>query len=196
MALYSKLDIVNKGLRALGQLPVNDLVTPHPGVPAILQELELSNNTAQTKRYWFNYEKTTLTPGSDKRIQVPNDVASIDTVDSRTRVAQRGRHLYNLDTGSFDFDGPVEVLMHRVLPFDDLPAVAQQYIGALALRRMQAGLDGDGVRYRELQDDEVEAYNALTAENTRNAQTNLLRRKGVRIGLYRINQESTDPFRR
>lgn len=196
MALYSKLDVVNKGLSLLGQLPVNDLLTQHPGVPAVLAALDTANRKAQTKRYWFNYERATLVPTVDKRILVPNDVASIDAVDKRLRVAQRGRYLFNTAVGNYDFEAPVDVLLHRVLPFEDLPAVAQAYVSALALSEMQSGLDGDGVRFRQLADEKAEAFADLTAENTRNSQTNLLHRRGVQVALHRVNQDSSDPFRR
>ncbi len=197
MALYSKLSVVNRGLAALGQLPVNDLETPHPGVPAILQALETANITVQTRRYWFNQETTTLTPDpNNSRITIPNDVAAIESVDKRVSVSQRGRYLYNNIDGTFELSAPVEVEIHRVVTFDDLPASAAHYVATKALEAMQSGLEGDGVRFRQLADERDEAFRTLTAEDTRQRRFSLLNRQSAQLALYRINQDSQDPFRR
>lgn len=197
MALYSKLEVVNRAIGLLGQLPVNDLNTPHPAVPGALQLLELSNKTVQSKKWWFNLEKTTLIPQADNnRILVPNDVAAIDAVAKRLNVAQRGRYLYNMDTGTYEFTSPVPVVLHRVVPFDELPPVAANYVLTQTLLRVQASIDGDGPRYRDLVAEDNDARASLHAENTRASQTNLLDRHGVQTGLYRVNQQSPFQYRR
>ncbi len=196
MALYSKLDVVNRGLSLLGQLPVNDLQTPHPAVPSILNHLTMANKQVQADKLWFNYERTTLIPQPDGTIVVPSDIASIDAVDTRNDISQRGRYLYNHATGTRTFDGPIEVFLHRVVPFEELPPTAAVYVMTQALLRLQAGLDGDGPRYSDLQSEDVQALRRMTAENTRNVRANLLHRRGVRRALHRINQYSPFQYRR
>lgn len=197
MALYSKLDVVNRAIGLLGQLPVNDLTTPHPGVPVALHHLEMSNKTVQSKKWWFNLEKTTLIPQvGNLRILVPNDVAAVDAVEKKLNVGQRGRYLYNMDTGTYEFTAPVDVVLHRVVPFDELPPSAANYVMTQTLLRVQASIDGDGPRYRDLATEDAKAEATLHAENTRAAQTNLLDRHGVQVGMYRINQQSPFQYRR
>lgn len=196
MSLYTELDIVNRGLGLLGQLPVNEISTPHPMVPAILLHLGTSNKDVQAREWWFNTEKVTLSPQTDKRILVPNDTVSIDAVDTRVRVTQRGRYLFNPITSSYEFDGPIDVQIHRLVPFAELPATAQRYVGTQALMRVQASIDGDGPRYRDLATENQEAWFAITSEDTRNRGANLLRRSRAQGALYRINQNSPFPYRR
>lgn len=197
MALYTKLDVVNRGLSLLGQLPVNEVDTPHPAVPSILAHLELANKSVQSAKWWFNYETSTLYPQPDtNRIVVPDDIASIDACDKFTPVSLRGRNLYNHTTGTYEFDAPVPVYLHRVVPFEELPPTAARLVMIQALISLQAGLDGDGTRYNDLANEYRSALNAATAENTRNSQTNLLHRRGVQLGLYRINQDTAYQFRR
>jgi len=196
MALYTKLDVVNRGLSLLGQSPVNDIETPHPAVPSILNMLDMYNKQVQSRKWWFNYETTTLIPQPSGEIMVPNDVASVDACDKRLVVSQRDRRLYNHNTGTFVFYAPVQVYLHRVLPFEDLPPAAAVYVMTQALLRLQGGLDGDGVRYRDIAAEDEAALKALTAESTRNTQANLLHRPGVQQALARITQSSPFLYRR
>lgn len=197
MALYTRLDVVNRALGLLGQLPVNEINTPHPAVPGILLRLDEATRDVQTDKWWFNTETTTLQPQAESGfIAVPNDTASIDALDKNAPVTHRGSRLYNLSTGTFVFAAPVEVRLHRVVPFEDLPAAAARYIRAMALLGFQAAIDGDGPRYRDLAEEGKQAYAALTSENTRNQHVNLLDRHAARTAMNRIVQNSPYPNRR
>lgn len=197
MGLYTKLNVVNRGLNLMGQLPVNDLETLHPAIPAILAALDNANKQVQSRTWWFNTETLTLVPQvGTKRISIPNDTVAVDATDPRLSVAQRGRYLYDTANGTFEFSSPVEVKLHRLVDFDDLPPTAAAYVITQALRETQSGLDGDGQRYRDLLDEDARMFAALTAEDTRFTQANLLRRPGVQLGLGRINQNTPFPYRR
>ena len=197
MSVFTELDVVNQGLSLLGQLPVNDVLTPHPAVPSILSHLAIANKQVQARKWWFNYETTTLIPqSSDSRIQIPNDVAAVDACDRRVPVSQRGRYLYNNRDGTYTFTSPVQVKLHRIVPFSELPPSAAAYVMTQTMLRMQAGLDGDGVRYRDISASDNAALMTLSAEDIRFTQANLLDRTGVQSGLSRINQLSPYPYRR
>lgn len=197
MSVFTELDVVNQGLSLLGQLPVNDVLTPHPAVPSILSHLAIANKQVQSRKWWFNYETTVLTPqASDRRIQIPNDVAAVDARDRRLTVSQRGRYLYNNTTGTYTFTAPLQVKLHRIVPFTELPPSAAAYVMTQTMLRMQAGLDGDGVRYRDISASDTAALLTLSSEDIRFTQANLLDRAGVRSGLGRVNQLSPYPYRR
>jgi hypothetical protein len=197
MALYSKLDVVNRALGLQGLAPVNDIDSPHPAVPAALERLSLALKAMQARRWWFNTEYPTLAPQADnQRIAIPNNTVSIDAVDPRVRVTQRGRWLYDTIRSSYEFPAPVPVRLHRFVEFDDLPPTAAHYAMTQALVTYAADMDGDAQRVRLLLGEDEKAWNALTAEDTRNANVNLLRRAQVATGLQRVAGQSPFQYRR
>lgn len=190
---YNTLDVVNDCLALLGELPVNDLETPHPAVPGARRLLTNTNELLQADRWWFNTEFTTLTPQvGNKRIVVPGDTAAIDTIPRRPGVTVRGTYLYDTDKGSYEFGAPMEVRLHRVVPFDQLPLSARRYISAEAQLRFQNTIDADALKTRELKEERTMAYRLMNAEHIRNVRANMLTRPGVAYVLN--NMQGQSPF--
>ena len=190
---YTTLDVVNDCLALLGELPVNDLETPHPAVPGAIRLLDNMNTLLQAERWWFNTEFATLTPQvGNKRIIVPGDTAAADTVLRSPTVTVRGTYLYNTDKGTYQFDGPVQVRLHRVVPFEQLPLSARRYIAVATQLKFQTTIDADGLKTRELKEERQMAYMLMNAEHIRNARANMLSRPGVAYVLN--NMQGQSPF--
>jgi hypothetical protein len=190
---YDTLDVVNDMLALLGELPVNDLETEHPAVPGAVRVLDNTNTLLQAERWWFNTEYTTLTPQvGNKRIIVPGDTAAADTLTRVPAVAVRGTYLYNTDTGSYEFDRPVSVRLHRVVPFEQLPLSARAYVAVSAQLKFQTTIDADALKTRELKEERQRAYLLMNAEHIRAARANMLARPGVAYILN--NMQGQSPF--
>lgn len=190
---YNTLDVVNDMLALLGELPVNDLETPHPAVPGALRLLDNTNTLLQAERWWFNTERATLTPqAGNKRIVVPGDTAAADTLTRSPAVTVRGSCLYNTDSGSYEFDAPVEVRLHRIVPFEQLPLSARRYVALHAQLRFQNTIDADGQKTRELKEERQQAYMLMNAEHIRAVRANMLARPGVAYILN--NMQGQSPF--
>lgn len=196
MALYTKLDVVNRALAVMGQRPVNDLNTPHPTIAAVLDLLRQENITVQSKPFWFNVEVVTLTPQvGNNRLVLPNNTAAADLEDERTITSIRGQWLYNNDKSTFEWDGPVKVTLHRVVPFEELPPTAARYVAARTVMAWQITKDGDSQRTQALQGEAAEAMQSMYAEHTRNVAANLLDRRGVALTRARMRSYSPYYFR-
>ncbi|WNV48171.1 tubular tail protein A [Caulobacter phage Quill_5.2] len=176
MAYLSELDVINDMLATLGESPLNDLSDDHPLVAAGRRTLRVVSTREQAKKWWFNTELLTLTPDpSSKFIYVPADTISIDTKDIRD-YAQRGRRLYNLTTGSYQFTSKVSIRLVREVPFEDLPVCAADFIATSAILSFCSNYDADQAKVRQLKEDKAIAWSTLNAEHIRYKKTNLLQR--------------------
>lgn len=190
---YTKLDVVNAGLRVLGERPVNSLDSPHPAVASLLGSLATTLVALNADRWWFNTETITLTPQvGTKHILLSPDLLAVDNTDPTINVTFRGGKLYDLKRGTYEFDNPVELKVHRYVDFDDLPIQARLYVGQTVVLNVQSELDGDGAETRKLSADVARAYNMLSAEHVRAVQANMLQRPGVQFSLWRMHGQS--PF--
>ncbi|ATI16342.1 tail protein [Caulobacter phage Lullwater] len=178
MAYLSELDVINDMLATLGESPLNDLSEDHPLVAAGRRTLRVVSTREQAKKWWFNTELLTLTPDPDKNIYVPGDTISVDTKDSRD-YAQRGRRLYNLTTGSYQFNSKVSIRLVREIPFEDLPVSAADYIATAAILSFCSSYDADQAKVRQLKEDRSIAWATLNAEHIRYKKTNLLNRQST-----------------
>lgn len=187
----TKLEAVNVLLRKLAQRPVNSLDVAHPRVPAAVAVLDRHNKNLQAKRWWFNVEYPTLQPDvASGRINLPGDVAAADSVTTKPRVAVRGRWLYNLDDSTYVFTAPLEVRLHRVLPFDDLPLLAAEAVLTSAIVEYVGDHDGDDTKVRLAVAARDAAYANMHAEHIRNSRRNLLTRPSISRAMARIRGNS------
>lgn len=190
---YTDFEVVNECLALVGELPVNSLDTPHPLIPSAVAAITNQNTLVQSERWWFNVEYPTLTPqAGNKRIVLPGDTASVDTLTRTPETAARGGYLYNLTAGTYEFDAPVKVRLHRIVAFNDLPLSARRYIAVEAQLQFSRTLDADSQKVRDLKEERQRAYALMNAEHTRNSRVNMLNRPGVQ---YVLNQmQGLSPF--
>lgn len=149
MAALSKLEAVNRMLRASGEQPVNSLLTISGDAlmaEQILDEVELEYQlTGQV----FNTQESYLIPDGNGEIAVGNTVLSIDTIDEHQYLAvtQRGSRLfwlsqYDTPKNTFDFSSlnlTSGLKVRRVfrIEFTDMPTTQQFAIVDEASRRYQ-----------------------------------------------------------
>lgn len=186
MALQ-KLDIINQMLGLQGERPLNTLDSTHPSLAGALLYLDSWDAQVQATRWWFNTEYSTLTPQlGTGYIRLPNNALSFDNLDRSPNLTTRGDKLYNNDTQSFVFTSPVVGVLHRHVPFDDLPLLARAYIGASAKLAFQNNYDADPLKTQLLQREVSKTYADMNAEHIRVMATNMFNRPAVARALANI----------
>lgn len=189
MAFFSELDVVNACLGILSELPVASLDDEHDLVAAARNALRVVNMREQAKAWWFNKEITTLVPDVESgHITLPGDTIRIDPTDESLNYVQRGNKLYQATasaaTDKYKFTRPVQCALIRLLPYDELPPAAQDYIATSAVLHFSKSFDADANRIAELKDERREAYTVLNAEHIRNVNANRLRSPSMQRALY------------
>jgi hypothetical protein len=173
------LTVVNSMLGTLGEAPLNSLSEEHPLLGACQLYIGLSDTAIQSTGWWYNREHLTLQPSArDSGIYVPGDTLGIrDPLVHGThqpvRAALRGRRLYSLDRGTYDFTDTLDVVLIRRVPFQELPEIAAAYIAADAVLTFQRVYDGDAARTRQLEVAHNMARANANAEETRNVKANM-----------------------
>lgn len=183
----SRLSVVNDMLALLGEMPINDLLAFHPVVPRALATLDTVNETVQAGSWWFNTEYPKLEPqvGSGF-IMLADDILSCDTLTALPRVTKRGTRLYNLTASTYIFTAATQVVINRLVPFDELSTLPRAYIRAAALVAFNSTIDGDAEKGRSLHVEHNNAYALFNAEHIRHQRTNMFNRPGVQRILNRM----------
>ncbi|RMH16131.1 MAG: hypothetical protein D6698_10130 [Gammaproteobacteria bacterium] len=146
MGRISKLEAVNRMLRAASERPVSTLeadgVNDTDLAVSVLEEVLVE---VLTNGLNCNTEKMTLTPTSDGQIIVSDNFLSIDTTgkDRHKNVVVRGDTLYDLDNQTDEFEDSLEVIVRRYIDYEDLPTGIQIFIRDIAARRYQQESLGD-----------------------------------------------------
>jgi hypothetical protein len=167
------LDVVNLMLGSMGESPLASIEEPHAFRGAALNMLDQYNKRIQSKGAWYNTENLRLeVSAADSCIYVPGDALNVRA--PTRNVQKRGRRLYDLDAGTYNFTAPLDCVVIRLLPFEDLPEIAAAYISAAAILRFQSSYDGDTAKTRELSMDMSGAFTTYQGENTRQSRTNMI----------------------
>lgn len=165
-------------------------VNAHPLATKGRNLLKTASAREQSKGWWFNTEVVELVPTSGGHILVPDDILKLDPIAPQLNYAMRGGKLYRLSTGRgedpYKFTAPVVVQLVRYLPFDDLPASAQDFISLSAQRDFMVDMDGDSLKISELKDQRREAWLVLNAEHIRAVDANLLTNPSTLATLYSL----------
>lgn len=187
----SDLDVVNDCLASLGEAPLNAVDDEHPYVAGALRMLKQINRREQAKGWWFNRDVVTLHPDPNTGfITIPSDTISVDPVSQWTHLIQRGRRLFNPRRGNgFVFTHAVTCNILRAIPFEDLPSLAQDYIGYCTVAKFQGSYEADRVKIAQTAEDKQSAFIDLRAEDIRNTGANLLYKRTTLnrandLGLY------------
>jgi len=132
----TKLDAVNVVLRARGISPTGAL---GEGARPTAREAEDTLGTALlgvlTGDWHFNkQQRLTLTPDANKEIGLPVNLLSfVPTYVSMDRsLTQNGTRLFDMDKGSFKFDGPVHLEATFGMGFEELPQPIRWYVALYA----------------------------------------------------------------
>ena len=126
------LDAVNLVLPKLGERPVTSLSVKHPTLGVLLPILEQTKRSALMRGWWFNEFEYTAYPSTSGEIDIGITTLSFVPDLSDTAVV-RGQRLYNPETLSYVFDGPVKGRVIHNVEFDELPESAAAYVFYSAL---------------------------------------------------------------
>lgn len=156
MSRLTKLEAVNRILRAASESPVNSLVSTETNdVTAAVNTLDQVSRQVQLEGFIFNSERQTLKPDAAGTVYLPRNTlrVSADPLGAQydlTLVA-RGNRLFNAGDSTFAFSGPVDVALVVELEFEDLPPDMQFEIVDLAAVEYQADVLGSDQVDRRLQ---------------------------------------------
>jgi hypothetical protein len=176
------LDACNGILPVLGEHTVTRVDARHPTLAVILPNIDRALDETLTKGWWFNTAQVKLFPGLDKTIALPNDTLAF-LPDADFRGSVRGKKLYNNETVSFTWDGPVTGVLTERVGFEDLPESVASFVFYYALVTTyltDIGLEPIVEQWREMADS---AEELATAEHLRNVRYST--RKSPRYARYR-----------
>lgn len=174
----TELEAINTMLSTIGEAPVNT-VEDNGIVDAVIarQILRSTSREVQSRGWHFNTEKGfLLTPDSEGFITLPPTTLRVDTVDEfqDIDVVLRGNRLYDRRNHTFKFDKPIRVDAVILLPFEELPEVAREYITIRASRIFQERVVGSDILSSFSKSDELRALVSLQEMEADTADYNIL----------------------
>lgn len=163
-----KLDVINGMLASMGQAAINSLTESNSFRDTGLKRLDLCQRRILARGFWFNVEKRTLTPDAYGIITVPNDLLELrNPKQAQVKYHRRGDKIYNHTSGTYVFSDSITVEVVYNMDFDELPVLAADYIGAVAIYEFQDNYDGDETKTRRLEKRKREAWVDFNAEDIR-----------------------------
>lgn len=183
MSFITELDVVNRCLATMGELPINSLEgNRNPIVTNARSAFKDITIEEQAAGWWFNTEVVNLDPqGAEPNkpgfYRPPTDCLSLATVDdfNPAWLSIRNRKLYDNGRAEVHMGTrtmPVKII--RLVPFDDLPYNAQRLIRDSAVFKFQMDYDGDELKIAQAEDSYKEAYAICMADHTRSVKANML----------------------
>ena len=172
------LDAVNTLLRAIGSTEVmsRTLADMDQRAQGALEVLSEQSRVIQMEGWHFNTEEDlALTPGTNKRISLPANLAAL-TVAPRSAsmdVTQRGLYLYDRRNHSQFFEQPVHVNMTLLFEFAEVPPPIRWLIIAQSGRIFGVNRKPDSGTYRFTKEVEDAARAAALSFDTQAADTTL-----------------------
>jgi len=170
----SELEAINLMLQGIGETPVNT-VEDSGVVDAVLARQTLHNVSRDLQEkgwHWNTLEGLVLAVAlPDNEIFLPDNTLKVDSSgkDEHVNVIQRGKRLFNKDTNSYSFTGPLTVDLVEFLPFEELPQAARSFIALNASRKFQQDRVGSETLSTFHQKDELKAWAALLASEAETA---------------------------
>ena len=160
MGALSKLDAINRILRASGEYPVSTLsVTGSNDVTLAIQTLDEITLQCQMTGLNCNTVEKDLLPDSSGIIYIPDNTLAVDTTttDYYRNIVQRGRtptYLFDVDnnTNVFEIGVAVHVRITTSLEFEELPTPEQFEITDQAARMYQMATVGEMSQDKLLQE--------------------------------------------
>lgn len=198
--LIQALTVVNQCLATKGIMPLETLEDDHPDRDAALMKLEEFNMNIQSHEngWWFNTEYIALQPEAiTGHIFVPQD--ALECVPTHTRgfmVAQRGRRFYNSQANTYQFEKPLNVRIIRLLPFEELPYIAQYAVQTAVVADYQNNYDADRARMEDMSQKAMLAWARLKGQDLRQKRVNMMhtREMAAFMQLTRIGPSASIPL--
>jgi len=174
----TELEAVNSMLSAIGESPVNSLVSM-TSVDAITaySVLKNVNRSVQIQGWFFNLEKEyTLTPNLNGQLDLPTNTLAMDSSSesSKYEAIQRGLKVYDKKNHTYIFAEALKVDLIVLLSFEEIPEAARTYITQRASRMFQDRTLGSDSLHSFHREDEYQALTTLRLMESENADYNIL----------------------
>jgi len=174
----TELEAVNAMLSAIGESPVNSLVSM-TSVDAITaySVLKNVNRSVQIQGWFFNLEKEyTLTPNLNGQLDLPTNTLAMDSSSesSNYEAIQRGLKVYDKKNHTYIFAEALKVDIIVLLAFEEIPEAARTYITQRASRMFQDRTLGSDSLHSFHREDEYQALTTLRLMESENADYNIL----------------------
>ena len=167
LPLTTELDAINQMLDVIGEAPVTTVDDTGLVDAAMARDLlrRVSREVQGRGWYWNTDKNVELLPTSppESQILVPVDALRLDPTDPSVDAVTRGNRLWDRANLTWSWSGAVRCTIVRLLPFEDMPEAARQYIGMRAARIFQDRRIGSETRNGFNAADEVRAL--VTLEN-------------------------------
>lgn len=158
--LLTELEAVNVMLSVIGEAPINTL-TGAATVDVIQAKAILSqvSREVQSIGWHFNIEKDyPLVPDINQEIVLAANMVRVDADQyPELDVVQRGLRLYNRKDHTFKFGQTVKAEVIFLLPYDEIPQTARQFIVIRAARIFQDRMVGSDTLHGFTAEDEKKA---------------------------------------
>jgi len=189
----TKLDAVNQLFQSVGEAPVSSLeITGNAQLGLAKETLNEVNREVQRKGWWFNEElEYQLSPDSNDYVPVPTNAmrVRVSTPEYNQELVHRGNRLYDMSNHTYVIGKAVKVDIVFLLPFDELPESAREYITVRAARRFQKRQTRSRVLHVLTERDESDARAAMLREHNQVRRPNMREsypvRKVISPGLRR-----------
>lgn len=171
----TELDAINDMIAYLGESPIDagdSDYASHPLYESALRILNGANKTVQSRGWWFNSVRRTLTPSADA-IAFADDVLTVIVLNDPRDFTIRDGALYDLTNDTATISTTLTALVRVLVPFTDLPPTAADYIVAHAALRFVTTYDGDRGKVADVTQDMATHYLAFNTDNIRNSRVNL-----------------------
>lgn len=172
MAKLSELDVINECLATMGEAPLNEVDASHPYVPPAQTSLMRATNSELGKGWWFNTDYGTILPDPiTGELIFPGEAITMQFAGNA--YTQRGRRIWDRANQTYNIGKTVPYVAIMDIPFDDLPTMANELVGARAVLEFQAKYDSDDTKYKKLLDRYNQLFLVIKAEDIRQRKVNV-----------------------
>jgi hypothetical protein len=175
LAPTTELEAVNEILAAIGETPVSTLSGSLPiDASMALTRLRSRSRGLQMQGWSFNTDdEYTLAVDGDGKVPVPGSALRVDPVNTNDYVV-RGSFLYDRIEHTYVIDEAVDCDVIWMLPWDDIPEYARQYLFIGTARTFQDRMLGDESLHQYTAEDERIAWGVFLECEAQNADLNVL----------------------
>jgi hypothetical protein len=189
----TELEAVNTILAVIGESPVSTLENIEAADAAIaLNVLREVSRRVQKKGWHWNTEiDMTVTPNGSDLIVLATNILRIDSVTgcfAPGDIIERGGQLYNRAESTYEFSEAFDVTAVVLLPFDELPEAARDYITIRAARTYQQRQLGSVTLNNFSEKEEKDALATLEDAEAETADYNILTNNRASAGMYRFRR--------
>lgn len=179
LTLTTELEAINLMLAGIGESPVSS-VDDNGVVDAVLARMQLraTSRRVQERGWHWNTDPGMVLPRTfpDGFINVPANTLKVDSTspDQDVDVVQRGTRLYDRRSHTYSFETALTVNLVSLLPFNELPEAARQFITIASARKFQEDRVGSTESSGFNRRDELMAWSALCDAEAETADYNVL----------------------